>query len=329
MQLVIFGAGALGTLFGVKAAMGGAKVSLIGREAHVKAVNENGVRLTGTVGKNFVYKGENLKAFTSINEVEGKIDYLMVTAKDRGMDAVLVDLEKNRDRILSVFSFQNGITHDDKIANVVGWDKVIGSVTIEGADMPEPGVIEYNLTSYSYFGEFSGTSSERVEKLADCFRKGGMDIRVVPNIKSVKWTKFVQICGASGICGATRLGFAPAARTLAGAQIYVGILKEGIAIMRALGLEPGDYFPNISMVNLVANHPLPEALERVCKVSDELYKKGFLGGTSLARDIERGKKSEVDSLMGTLYAIGDKMGIPTPVTKAVYWVIKSVDEYAK
>jgi ketopantoate reductase len=77
------------------------------------------------------------------------------------------------------------------------------------------------------------------------------------------------------------------------------------------------------------HHPLPEALERVCKVSDELYKKGFLGGTSLARDIERGKKSEVDSLMGTLYAIGDKMGIPTPVTKAVYWVIKSVDEYAK
>lgn len=329
MKLVVFGAGALGTLFGVKAAMGGAEVSLIGREAHVKAVNETGIRLTGTVGKNIVYKGDNLKAFTSIDEVKGTIDYLMVTAKDRGMDAVLNDLEKNKERVLSVFSFQNGITHDDRIANVVGWDKVIGSVTIEGADMPEPGVIEYNLTSYSYFGEFSGTSSERVEKLADCFRKGGMDIRVVPNIKDVKWTKFVQICGASGICGATQLGFAPAARTLAGAQIYAGILKEGIAIMRKLGLEPGDYFPNISMVNLVANLPEIEAVERVRKRSDELYNKGFLGGTSLARDIERGKKSEVDSLMGTLYAIGDKMGIPTPVTKVIYWVIKSIDEYAK
>lgn len=329
MHLVVFGAGALGTLFGVKAAQGGAKVTLIGREPHIKAINERGVTLTGEVGKGETFKSENLKGVTSIFEVEGDIDYLLVTVKDRGMEAALKDLEQVKDRVKCVFSFQNGITPDERLAEVVGWDKVIGGVTIEGADMPEPGVIEYNLTSYTYLGEYDGSKSERVEKIAEAFRRGGMDIRVISNIKAAKWTKFVQICGASGVCGATRLGFAVAARTLAGAQIYVGILKEGIEIMRALGVEPGDYFPGIAMVKLVSDLPLVNAVEAVRSRAEALYQRGFLGGTSLMRDIERGKKAEVDALMGTLYFIGDKMGIPTPTTRTIYWVTKAVDEYAK
>lgn len=329
MHLVVFGAGALGTLFGVRAAQGGAKVTLIGREAHMKAINEQGVSLTGEVGEGKSFKSENLRGVTSIFEVEGEIDYLLITVKDRGMDEALKDLEKVKDKVRCAFSFQNGITHDERIAGIVGWDKVIGGVTIEGADMPEPGVINYDLTSYTYFGEYDGSKSERVEKIAEVLRRGGMDIRVISNIKAAKWTKFVQICAASGVCGATLLGFAVAGRTLAGAQIYVGIVKEGVEIMRALGLEPGDYFPGIGMVKLVAELPLVDAVEAVKSRSEALYQKGFLGGTSLMRDIQRGKKAEVDSLMGTLYFIGDKMGIPTPTTRTIYWVTKAVDEYAK
>jgi len=166
MHLVVFGAGALGTLFGVKAAQGGAKVTLIGREANMKAINEQGVSLTGEVGGGKIFKSENLRGVTNIFEVEGEIDYLLMTVKDRGMDAALKDLEQVKDKVRCAFSFQNGITHDERLAEVVGWDKVIGGVTIEGADMPEPGIIKYDLTSYTYLGEYDGSKKRTSGK--DC-----------------------------------------------------------------------------------------------------------------------------------------------------------------
>ncbi|QGP91375.1 Ketopantoate reductase PanE/ApbA [Neomoorella glycerini] len=329
MHLVVLGAGALGTLFGVKAWEGGARVTLVAREAHARAINEKGVFLTGPLGGDRYASGEGLRAVTDIAQVEGDIDYLLVTVKDKDMATALESVRPVRDRVKTVFSFQNGITHEERLAEVFGWEKVIGGVTIEGADMPAPGVIEYALASTSYFGEFDGSRSERVEALAEVFRRGGMSIETITEIKVAKWTKFVQICAASGVCGATRLGYAPAVRTLAGAQLYVHMVKEGVAVMRAQGLEPGNYFINVARIKEVGNLPLVEAVELVRTMAEALYQKGFHGNTSLARDLERGKKTEVDALMGTMYRIGERLGVPTPTVRAVYWTIKAADEYAR
>jgi len=139
--------------------------------------------------------------------------------------------------------------------------------------MPSPGVIAYDLSSTTYFGEFDGSRSARIQALADIFKRGGMNIEVISDIKSAKWTKFVQICGASGVCGATRLGYAPAVRTLAGAQIYTHIIREGVAVMRAKGIEPGDYFRNIARVKEVGTLPLVEAVDLVRSMAEAMYQK--------------------------------------------------------
>jgi 2-dehydropantoate 2-reductase len=329
MHLVVVGAGALGTLFGVKAAEGGADVTLVGREAHVKAMEEKGVMMTGSLGGGKVVRSDRLRAITDIHHVKGEIDYLLFTVKDKNMDEVLQDSKDIEDQVKAVFSFQNGITHEEKLAEVFGWEKVIGGVTIEGADMPEPGVIEYMAASTTYFGEFDGSKTERVEALAETFRRGGMSSEAIQNIKSAKWTKFAQICGASGVCAATRLGYAPAVRTLAGAQLYVHIIKEAVTVMRAQGVEPGNYFTNLARVKDVGNLPLVEAVDLVRSMAEAMYQKGFLSTSSLGRDLERGRKTEVDALMGTLYRIGEQQGVPTPTVRSVYWAIKAADEYAK
>jgi 2-dehydropantoate 2-reductase len=266
---------------------------------------------------------------SDIHEIKEPIDYLLVTVKDKNMPEALRDIQSMKNQIKAAFSFQNGITHEEELAEVLGWGKVVGGVTIEGADMPSPGTILYDLSSTTYFGEFDGSFSPRITALAEIFKKGGMDIDVIADVKSAKWTKFVQICAASGVCGATRLGYSAAVRTLAGAQIYTNIVKEGVAVMRAKGVEPGKYFLNISRIKEVGNLPLVEAVDLVRGLAEGMYKKGFLGGTSLARDIERGRKSEVDALMGTLYRIGEEVGVPTPTIRTIYWVVKSVDEYGK
>jgi len=116
-----------------------------------RPVEEKGVMMTGSLGGGKVVRSDRLRAVTDIHQVKGQIDYLLVTVKDKNMDETLLSVKDMHDQIKAVFSFQNGITHEDKLAEVFGWEKVIGGVTIEGADMPGPGVIDYTLASYHLF----------------------------------------------------------------------------------------------------------------------------------------------------------------------------------
>jgi len=156
--------------------------------------------MTGSLGGGKVVRSDRLRAVTDIHQVKGQIDYLLVTVKDKNMDETLLSVKDMHDQIKAVFSFQNGITHEDKLAEVFGWEKVIGGVTIEGADMPGPGVIDYTLASTTYFGEFDGSMTERVNALAEIFRRGGMSSEAIPNIKSAKCTmQHISMYGESGL----------------------------------------------------------------------------------------------------------------------------------
>jgi len=102
-----------------------------------------------------------------------------------------------------------------------------------------------------------------------------------------------------------------------------------VAAMRAQGIEPGNYFTNVARIRDVGNLPLVEAVDLVRSLAEGMYQRGFLGNTSLARDLERGKKTEIDALLGTMYRIGERLGVPMATTRAVYWVIKAADEYCQ
>jgi len=73
MHLVVYGAGALGTLFGVKAAEGGTDVTLVGREAHVNVINEKGITIIGNLGTGKALKLPHLKAVTDIHQIKEPI----------------------------------------------------------------------------------------------------------------------------------------------------------------------------------------------------------------------------------------------------------------
>ncbi len=164
-----------------------------------------------------------------------------------------------------------------------------------------------------------------MELLAQAFRRGRLNTEVVPDIAVAKWTKFVQICGASGLCGVSRVGYAAATRTESGARLYVRLIKEGIAVMRARGLEPGPYFTEAARVQGIASLPEGDAVAMVRGLADELLTRGYTGSTSLSRDLQAGRPSEVDALLGTMIGAGEQLGVETPVMRVIYQAIKAAD----
>jgi 2-dehydropantoate 2-reductase len=326
MHFAVLGAGALGTLFGARAWLaGGTRVSLIARAEQVKAVMRDGVRLRGPAGDELVVGGPGLVAVEHSALVEGDIDCLLIAVKQYDMAAALADGREVRGRVRCVFSLQNGVGQDSLIADTFGPEAVIGGMTMEGAASEGPGVIRHLLASTTYIGELNGAATPRVRGIADAFRRGGLATEVVADIEAARWTKFVQSCAASGVCGVTRLGYAPATATEAGARLYVRLVREGAAVMRARGMEPGAWFLDTARVREVADLPEEAAVTLVRRLARDLIAGGYVGSTSLARDLQEGRRSEADALMGSMQRMAEELGLPTPTMRAVYWAVTAVD----
>lgn len=330
MHVVVLGAGALGTLFGARAWLGGgaSKVTLVARGEHAAVIRRRGVVIRSPSGNAVAAFGPGLAVVTEVGDVDGVVDFLLVTVKDANSTAALEEACALRGRVGCVASLQNGIAQDDRLADTFGRETVIGAMTMEGAAMPEPGVVDHLLASTTYLGELDGVPTERVKRLADVLGRAGFATEVVDDIGVARWTKFVQSCAASGVCGASRLGYAPATATETGARLYIELVKEGVSVMRALGMEPAPYFTDAARVREIADLPVEQAIEVVRSLARRMIDGRYLGTTSLARDLEQGRPTEVDAILGTMSRTAERVGVDAPVTRAVFWAIKAVDEVA-
>ncbi len=327
MHVAILGAGALGTLVGARAWLGGcSRVTLVARPAHRDVIERRGIRLRGQSGGEVVARGEGLTAVAHPSLVEGEVDYLVVTVKRTDTQSALAGADPVRERVRCALSLQNGIDQDEPLAAAFGRGTVLGGMTMEGAAMPEPGVIDHLLASTTYLGELDGKVTARVEALAEVLGNGGLATKVVEDIGAGRWTKFVQSCAASGLCGVTRLGYAPATATDAGARLYVALIREGVAVMRERGMDPSAWFSDAAPVREVADLATEDAVAMIRTLAVALIEGGYVGSTSLARDLERGRRSEADALMGEMVRAGAELGIPTPTMRTVYLAIKTVDD---
>lgn len=66
MKFLVMGAGAVGSVFGGLLAESGHNVSLIGREQYMRAVEENGLRISGIWGEHLI---RNVRTYTSAKDI--------------------------------------------------------------------------------------------------------------------------------------------------------------------------------------------------------------------------------------------------------------------
>jgi len=325
MHVVILGAGALGTLVGARLWQGGrARVTLIGRGPHLEESRRAGIRMVEADGAESTIAGPGLQWAASPDEVEPEVDHLIFAVKGTGFEAAL-DAARRLPTVGCVLTLQNGVRFDESLQSVFGEERVAGAVTMEGAAMVSPGVIRHLLAATTYLGEFDGRPTARLQLLAAALRAGSVSTEVVADITAARWTKFVQSCAASGVCGVTRMGYAPATATPAGAELYVRLVREGAAVMGSRGLRPGPYLGEAASVVEVAEQPFPEAVALVRERARRMIEAGYTGGTSLLRDLESGIRSEAEYLMGDMVRIATAAGVDVPFTTAVWLAIAAAD----
>lgn len=332
MRVCILGAGGLGSVVGGYLARVGVDVTLIGRPAHVAAIRQNGLQITGARGE-FCIR-DHLTAVSRPQEAEGSFDYLILVVKGKDSETALQEADMLRGRTQAVFSLQNSIVKDEILRRWIGPEKVIGAMTIEGAVLAEPGHVHNHMTIpiTAYFGELDGAITPRVEQITTAFQQAGLGSRAVENIVQVEWEKLTQIAAASGwsvttLAAVPDLTFADGMQVREGAEHYVQLSKEVLSVYKALGYTPQNFFAPVSRLKEMDALGFEDAVTFLMEFGRKLREQGMRARTSMHEDVLRRRKTEVDFILKPFLEKAEAFGIDIPTVRAAYRTIKTQDHY--
>ena len=201
MRIAVYGADGVGGYFGARLAQAGTDVHLIDRGPHLQALREHGLRVQSVKGDFTV----QVPATHDPAEV-GPCDYVLFCLKAFDTEAAAARLGPLLGEAAAVLSLQNGVDNEEKLAQAIGPDHVMGGAAFIFTGKAGPGVIVHTGGPTSItFGELDGRVSQRAQRLLACCQRAGFSAELSESIKAVLWSKFAFICAQAGMTAAVRL----------------------------------------------------------------------------------------------------------------------------
>ena len=318
LNVLVFGAGAIGTYFGGSLILAGHNVVFVEQPKMVSELREQGLRLDLTIDERrktkdaFVIEPRSFVIEPSLEEALkfGPFDVALFALKSFDTDAALEGMKPFADKLPPILCLSNGVANEQAIARAFGLDKVIyGTVT---SAIGRRGVGDIALEKLRGVGVAAGHPLS--EKLVAALDGAFLKCRLYPEANSMKWSKMLtNLVGnpTSAILNMT------AAQVFANRKLYkleIDMLKECLAVMKAQNFEVVD-LPGTPVKLLAFATKLPLWL------SKPFLSRAAGGGRGLKMpsfhiDLYSGRgKSEVEYLHGAIVREGKKYNIPTPVNE--------------
>jgi len=298
MKIAVMGAGAIGGYFGGRLADAGQDVTFIACGEHLAAMQAGGLKVTSPLGD---FTLQSVQATDDPGEV-GVVDLIMFMVKNYDTETAAEQARPMVGDNTAVVSFQNGVDAYDLLSQAYGADHVMGGVALIPASVPAPGVVSHNGDlAKLVFGEF-GPTSARAEAFAQALSSAGIDHQIHPDIEAMLWTKFMFLASMSALNCMTRLPKGPVMDDADSRALYIDAVREVAAVALARG------------VNL-PDSAVDDSLALVDRMPASIK-------TSMQQDMERGKRLEVARLSGTVARMGAELGVPTPIHRTAYAVLK-------
>jgi 2-dehydropantoate 2-reductase len=299
MKIAVMGTGGVGGYYGGLLARIGQHVTFIARGAHLQAVRERGLQVRSVHGDFLISPA---KATDTPAEV-GLVDLILFTTKTYHTDEAAQAIAPMVGPHTSIVSFQNGVDAIDRIGAVVGKEHLVGGATWLSAAIEAPGVIgQYSQFRRIVLGEPDGRTTDRIQTIRDVFRDAGAAVEVVDNISQVLWINFVFIASVSAMGALTRVTFGEYRSVPEARAVLAEAIGEVAAVARAKGVAlDRDIVPRtLSFIDESAPNIKP----------------------SMQRDVEAARMSELESLIGIVVRLGKEVGVPTPVMRIAYAVLR-------
>jgi 2-dehydropantoate 2-reductase len=296
MKVLIFGAGALGSLLGAFLT-GKHAVMLVGRQDHVDAIQREGLRVEGVRTMQV-----QPAAATSAPEDDAP-DLVLVTVKAYDTGAAIESLQSVVGTRTTVVTAQNGLGNLEALRDAFPGRPVLAAVTTYGAMLAGPGRVLYTGRGDVLVG---GTTREldAAGRVARAFRDAGLQALGLPDIRGPLWQKAIVNAAINPLSALQRK---PNGALLDDADVLArmrSIAEEGAAVARALkvALPERDTFA---------------VVQRVARAT-------AANRSSMLQDVEKGRRTEIEQINGAIVREGSRLGVPTPENARVLDEVKAL-----
>jgi len=292
-------AGAVGGYFGARMAAAGHDVSFIARGAHRDAIRTNGLVIESTLGNLHL---KNARVTDDPREV-GPVDIVLFAVKLWDTESAAELARPMIGPNTRLITFQNGVDSVERIAPILGVDQVAGGIAYIATVIERPGVVAHTSQFAGMrCGRVDGKPDPMLDAFADAAKSASIDIATSSAINPDRWRKFTFLVALSGMTSATRQ---PIGVTMADPDMkrfFRQLMEEVVAVGRASGVDLGNSFVDEQMK----------------------FAEGVPAGmkASMAHDLERGNRIELDWLAGKVVELGRKLKVPVPANEAVYALLK-------
>ncbi|AFJ63466.1 MULTISPECIES: ketopantoate reductase family protein [Bacillus] len=322
MRIAVLGAGSLGTIVGAYLSAGGMDVELIDSyKEHVDTLNQIGAKVVGTT--EFQAK---VKAITPENK-SGKYDFILLLTKQLYNDSILKELLPFLKDDSVVCSLQNGIP-EQKVASIVGDERVIAGSVEFGATFIEPGVSRLT-TEYTQFkeyafqiGELHGETTERIQRIKSVLDLIG-GTHISDNLVGTKWSKLLINNAFSGLSAALNGEYGDILDHEIGIVSAVHIADETIKVGHANGVKFAKMGGlDLESLELRSENDIPERIQTFRSAMEP----SRLLRASMLQDLEKKRKTEIDYINGVIPKMAEGTGISTPFHDLVVAQVKCAEE---
>ena len=303
LKICILGAGALGGALGGVLTEAGNEVWLVNRNAdQVDAMNSRGLLLRD----GGVDRAVPVHAATTAAPV-GVADLVVVLVKSFHTREAMQAATSLLGPGTAVLSLQNGLGHEDILADIVGRERVLAGKTYVGGAQLAPGhVLIGTRGKDTHIGELDGSRSARVQRIADTFNAAGLETFVSDNILGTMWDKLLINVATGALSGITRLTYGELYQQPELQACGVAAVAEAMAVARASGIVLGITDPLDAWRKAGAGLP-------------------YEFKTSMLQSLEKVSVTEIDFVNGSVVRAGARCGVPTPVNQTLVACIKGVE----
>ncbi len=336
-RIAMVGAGALGGYVGGYFARQGQDVTLIDMwPENIEAMRSRGLELDGvTPEEKFTVRNAKTMHLTEVQSLSKQkpIDIAFVAVKSYDTEWATMLIKPYLAPEGYVVSLQNCV-NEEKIAGIVGWGKTVGVVaSVISVDMFDAARIRRTAAKggdkHTVFriGEVHGAITERVRELAGMF--AAIDsAKATTNLWGERWSKLTQNGMRNGVSALTGLTTPQCDLNAEVRRFAIRLGAEAVRVGQALGYELekiGGIKPDLFALAAAGKLDALAEVEQHMIARAQDNPRGDMQRPSMAQDIRKGRRTEIDFMNGYIADKGRMLGIPTPSHEKLVDLVRRIE----
>jgi len=301
-NVMVLGAGAMGSLFGARLALAGNDVVLVDvwRE-YVEAINRAGLRFDAVDGTHTV----PLRAAQAADLPDDvRPDPLIVFTKTLHTEGALASVRRCIGPETWLLTLQNGLGNTDVAAQFVPPERVMVGVTNYPSDLRGPGSVASHGSGYVRIAGLGGDDGAPQQAIAALLRDAGFDCVLDRGVERAIWEKVAFNAALNSLAAVTRLTVGGVGSTPAGHNLARRIVGEVCAVARVRGIAVDEAATWASVERAFAEHGNHQP--------------------AMLQDVLAGRKTEIESINGAVVRAASEAGVAVPVTETLCQLVRMI-----